>query len=180
MTGATREYYLKLNTIEELFAEPSGDPFDPESRYVSGIDEIAAKMRLSRRALRERSRLSIHLPEAAVPAETQSTAKAALDRYCGAKIAENQQVIAELRVLSAWESFTGVPIAVILVVLAALLSNVPWLQTVSWVLIAVLGIAVWVVLWDPVWNYVYAWRPNRLDERIFTNLRDAELEIVSE
>ena len=36
---------IQLQASAELFTEPEADPFNPQSRYLSGIDEIANQLR---------------------------------------------------------------------------------------------------------------------------------------
>ena len=171
---------LSLNTMEAFFAEPNADPFDPESRYISGIDEVVGQMRLKPRDLDDPSRLTIRLPETAVSPTTQSTLKAALERYCAAKIAENQQIIDELQISSRRQAISALVIVVILILLTIFLINfIPGLQAVSGAIASFVGIAVWVIFWDPIYNYVYAWRPNMLDIRVYKNLLATDLVVVS-
>jgi hypothetical protein len=67
-----------------------------------------------------------------------------------------------------------------LVLLTIFLVNaVPGLQAVSGAIAGFLGIAVWVIFWEPIYNSTYAWRPNRLDRRVFENLRAANLVVES-
>jgi hypothetical protein len=178
--SAQNEITLKLNSMEELFAEPAADPFDPQSRYLSGIDEVAGQLRLIPRNLNEQTQLTIALPATAVTPTTQSTLKAALDRYSTAQITANQQVIAELRIGSRRQSIYALIISVVLVIFTLLLlALIPKLNEYSGALAGFLGIAIWVIFWDPIYNYVYAWRPNRLDIRVFENLRQATLIVVN-
>ncbi len=180
MSETKIEIELSLNTVEAFFAEPDADPFDPESRYISGLDEVVGQMRLKPRDLDDPSRLTIRLPETAVTPDTQPTLKAALDRYCHAKITENQQTIDELRVGSRRQTISAFAIVVVLALLAiALLYFIPELQAVSGALIGFVGIAIWVILWDPIYNYVYAWRPNYLDIKVFENLLTTDLLVES-
>lgn len=170
------EVTLKLSSMEEFFAEPAADPFDPNSRYWSGIDEITHQLRLIPQELKKPTRLVVQLPPTAVTPATQPTLKAALDRYCAAQIIQNQQVINELRVGSYRETLSAIVIVVVLVLFTILLVNlIPELEQVSGALAGFVGIAVWVIFWDPIYNYVYAWRPNRLDIKVFENLQKAEL-----
>lgn len=180
MSETRIEIELSLNTMEAFFAEPDADPFDPDSRYISGIDEVVGQMRLKPRDLDDAFRLTIQLPETAVSPDTQSTLKAALDRYCHAKITENQQVIDELQISSRRQAISALVIVVILILLTIFLVNfVPGLQSVSGAIAGFVGIAIWVIFWDPIYNYVYAWRSNLLDIRICKNLLDTTLMIKS-
>ncbi|NJN54326.1 MAG: hypothetical protein HC804_05930 [Anaerolineae bacterium] len=167
---------LSLHSAEELFAEPAADPFDPESRYLSGIDEVAGQLRLRPRDLDEKTRLVIRLPQTAVTPDTASTLKAALDRYAAAQIALNRQAIEELRVGSRRQTISAfIIVAGLLLFTMLLLVAIPPLQDFSGALAGFVGIAIWVIFWDPIYNYVYAWRPNRVDILVYENLRDAEL-----
>ena len=178
MSKDNTEFRLELNSIDELFAEPAADPFDPQSRYVSGIDEVSAKLRLDRRALDEKLRLAIRLPQAAIRPDTQATVRAALDRYCAAAIASNEQTMNELRVGSRREMISALVISAAMILISTLVIYfIPELDPISGAIAGFVGIAVWVVIWDPVYNYVYAWRPNMLDIRTAQCLRDADLEI---
>ena len=167
-------------SIEPPAMSRFADPFDPESRYISGIDEVVGQMRLRPRDLDDPSRLTIRLPETAVSPTTQSTLKAALERYCAAKIAENQQIIDELQISSRRQAISALVIVVILILLTIFLINfIPGLQAVSGAIASFMGIAVWVIFWDPIYNYVYAWRPNMLDIRVYKNLLATDLVVVS-
>ena len=92
------EIHLSLKNIEELFSEPAADPFDKDSRYLSGIDEITGQLRLRRKDLNSKSRVYIRLIQEDLSSTAQSLFKEALHRYCAAKIVENQQSINEIRV----------------------------------------------------------------------------------
>ncbi len=176
MSNELIEIQLSLNEVEEFFAEPDADPFNPDSRYLSGIDEVMGQMRLRPRDLDNPSRLVIQMPQTAVTPDTQPTLKAALARYCTAKIAENQQVIDELRIGSRRQAISAVIIAIVLIVMTTLLIYlVPPLQAMSGAIAGFIGIAVWVIFWDPIYNYVYAWRSNYLDNRILRNLLTTDL-----
>ncbi|HRQ41422.1 MAG TPA: hypothetical protein PLD25_26175 [Chloroflexota bacterium] len=167
---------INLNSVEEMFAEPAADPFDPESRYLSGIDEVAGRLRLKPRELDNKTQLVVRLPQTAVATDTTTTLKAALDRYSAAQIAQNQQAIAEIRVGSRRQTISAFVIVVVLILLTIfLLVVIPPLQDFSGALAGFVGIAIWVIFWDPIYNYVYAWRPNRLDIKVFENLQKAEL-----
>ena len=169
---------LYLSSVQELFAEPAADPFDPNSRYQSGIDELIGKLRLRPSELDHQSRLFIQLPQAAYSTESQPTIRAALDRYCDAKISENEQTISEMRIGNRRMTI-GASIAGIALMLAALVivRIIPELQQVSGAIAGFIGIAVWVVLWDPIYNFFYAWRPNQMDIHILKNLRECDLRV---
>lgn len=176
MPGHNIEIQLTLLNLKDLFSEPSADPFDPDSRYLSGIDEIVGKMRLKQRALDKKSRLLIRLPQKALTPDSKSNLRDALNRYCAAKIAENQQAINELLISNRKQAVSALVIVAVIFVLTVFLVNIlPDLRVASGVIASFMGIAVWVIFWEPIYNYIYAWRPNQLDIRVFENLRATDL-----
>jgi hypothetical protein len=181
MSADTIEIQLTLNIMEDLFAEPASDPFNPDSRYISGIDEIVGQLRLRRHDLGKKLRLVVRLPQSTINSDTQSTLKAALDRYCTAKIIDNQQTIDELRITSGREAISAfIIVAILYLLILILVFAIPPLKAVSGMIASFTGIAVWVIFWEPINNYVYSWRPNRLDIRVFENLRTADLVVASQ
>jgi len=181
MSAEQIEIQLTLNDIEDLFAEPAADPFDPASRYISGIEEVMGQLRLRPGDLGHQTRLIIRLPQTAVTSDTPTAIKAALDRYCAAQIRQNQQEIDELRVGSRRQTISAFVIVAVLVLFTILLlTAVPPIQNFSGALAGFVGIAIWVIFWDPIYNYVYAWRPNQLDIKVSENLKNADLVIKGE
>lgn len=165
---------LQLNDVGALFAEPEADPFDPDSRYLSGMDEV--RNRLIVEKLDDPVRLTLVLPDTAVTPDTPSTLKAAIDRYCAARIAENQQPIEELRfygrrsLISAFVIVVALMAITVIVILLLQLNDAFSGMIAGWV-----GIAVWVIFWNPIDTYVYAWRPYRRERKVYESIQDAEL-----
>ena len=170
------EYFdvlLQLDDVGALFAEPEADPFDPNSRYLSGMDEV--RNRLIIEGMDDPVRLTIMLPDTAVIPDT-STLKAAIGRYCAAKIAENQQQIAELRVDGRRSLISGFIIVIVLMVLTIIVSLLLHLnQAFTGMLAGWVGIAIWVIFWNPIDTYVYAWRPYRREIKVYESIQNAEL-----
>lgn len=174
MSDDSRKYQLELNRADELFAEPEADPFDPNTRFQSGIDELIAQLRLHPRELGHTSHIGIRLPASEINADTKASIRAALERYCVANIELNRQIIADLRVSSGWYTISAILVSLALILFAGALVNVMPSQY-GGAIAGLVGIAIWVILWDPIYNYFYAWRPNRRDIRVLENLRNCEL-----
>lgn len=144
LSGHNIKIQLTLRNLKDLFSEPSADPFDPDSRFLSGIDEIVGKMRLRQRALDKKSRLLILLPQKALSPESKSNLRDALNRYCAAKIAENQQAINELRISNRQQAISALVIVAVIFVLTVFLVNIlPDFRVASGVIASFVGIAVW-------------------------------------
>ena len=80
-TGNVDEIKVRLNGIEELFSEPEADPFDPDSRYWTGLEELLEQMH----GLRSKERrVVIELPPETLKSDLQKKTEAGLRRYCRA------------------------------------------------------------------------------------------------
>ena len=165
---------LQLDGIDALFEEPEGNPFDPNSRYLSGMDEVRNYLIVQK--LDDPVRLTIVLPDTAVNADTTTMVKEAIDRYCMAKFAENQQQIKELRFGGRRSLISAFVIAVVLLVLTIVVTIFANLNdALSGMLAGWIGIAIWVIFWNPIDTYVYAWRPYRREIKIYEAIQQAEL-----
>jgi len=172
----TNEIRVNLQAVEELFAEPAADPFDPSSRYVSGVDELIEQLRAV--SLDYKTRVLIGLPANQITPDLEANTRGAMSRYCTAKIEENQREILELRRVGRRSILTGVVLVGVLMLFGALIASLAFLpETVRYVLVGWIPVAVWVVIWNPADLFFYAWRPYRRARRLYENLRDAELVI---
>jgi len=173
------EYHLKLKTIDELFGEPASDPWDPESRYVSGIDELANFLRLQR--LRYAAiRLTISLSDQATDDNLCTNTAHALQRYCDFQIADNHRQIEEARLDGRRALITSIPVLLIIVAIGLLIFWMPYLtDSVKSFLAAGLGVFTWVTLWNPADLMIYAWRPLLRDKRMYEKIREGELVLTS-
>jgi hypothetical protein len=178
MTDERNEIEIRLNTIEELFAEPAADPFDPQSRYQSGIEEIAGQLRLTRQLQAER--LVIRLPAEAMEPDLLAHTKAALGRYCAAKVRENQQAITEARYQGRRDFISSLIITGLVIAVTAVVVYFNILGPLSTALSYMVAIILWVVLWDPIWTYVYGWRPYQRERQLYENLKQAEVVIEAQ
>jgi hypothetical protein len=178
MSDERQEIEIALNKIEELFAEPAADPFDPQSRYQSGIDEIASQLRLRRH--RQPVRLAIRLPAEIIGPDLPVRTRAALERYCAAKVRENRQAIEETRHQGRRDFISSLIIGGVVIALSAVVVYFDLLGPLSTVLTYWVSLALWVVLWDPIWTFTYAWRPYLRERRLHEDLRNAELVIKAQ
>jgi hypothetical protein len=170
----SQEVRTELNTIDELFAEPAADPFDPQSRYVSGIDELVHQLIHSPRS-QEPLRVAISLPAAIEPGLKEQTQEA-LVRYSIAQVDAANRDLEWLRRRGKFSLITSVIIILVALLLAWLLGSlVPLPPPVQTFLISGFSVFSWVALWDPFNIYLYEWREPARNRRIFTRLLQAEL-----
>jgi hypothetical protein len=170
----TLQAHTRLNAYEELFAEPGADPFDPASRYQSGIDEIAAQLRWQR--LTHPARITITLPAESFEPGLEAKLKAALDRYCAYQIEANQRELDGLHHDGRGSLGIGVVVLTIILIIGGILFTTEILPpAIEYFVGSFLGIMSWVALWNPADIYLSQWRPYSREIRLHTCIQRAEL-----
>ena len=88
------EFTVRLEDLSQLFEAPELDPFVDQLRVTSGVEDMVAY--LSTRRLRKlpAATATLQLPRAVATPDAVATAKAAMQRYCDAQIAEAQRATA--------------------------------------------------------------------------------------
>lgn len=179
---ATGEIRLELNSIDQLFQDPVFDPFTPDSRSLSGIDELLNQMHeLSGRELEAMRRLAIALPAGAVAPGLDLEVKQALQRYCDEMIAQNERDLREVRRGGRRQ----LPYSLVVIVLGTgvvyLVSQLlgSWSTELTVFLSGALSILAWVALWQPFQAFIYDWIPYRRSIAILEHLRSMEVVIAT-
>lgn len=168
---------IQLKTIDELFAPPEANPFEPDSRYVAGIDELVQQ--LGKLRLRHKlAQVVLTLPAQAIEPGLKEKTQAALTRYADAQIEAAEVEIEQLRRRGRFSLISAI---VIIIVAIAIVSFLGWLNLFGGLLQSFLvgGLSVfsWVAVWDPFNIYLYEWRVPARNRRIFEQLRQAEVVI---
>jgi len=165
---------IQLQSIEALFAEPAADPFDPESRYLSGIDEIANQLRWAH--LPAPPRIVIALPAEELTLENQAKTRDAMQRYCAYQIESNTFELHSLRIEARRGMALSILYAVLFIVVGILIGMIPIIPDAIKVMVAsLMGIFCWAALWPAADLYLFGWKPFRRARRLYENLRQAEL-----
>ena len=117
---------VQLNTIEELFSAPEANPFEPNSRYVTGIDELFQQL-VQMRVRNKPTQLVITLPAQAIEPGIKEKTQAALARYTAAQIKAADVEIEQLRRRGRFSLISAVVIilgAIVIVLLVGQLARV--------------------------------------------------------
>lgn len=167
---------LTLNNIEELFAEPAADPWQLTARYRSGIDEIMAKLRT--RPLRGDTTIAIRLPPDALDNAPTAGLRAAVDRYCAARIAADEDEIEAINQEGRRDFIISIlVVAGLLAMIAIVLTTLGLEGPLASALVGWAGIASWAILWNPVDTYVWGRRGFKKDTGYCRKLMETELRI---
>ncbi len=168
---------LKLKEVHDLFAMPRHNAFQENYLPLSGIDQIAQEMKLTRP--REAIQVNIVLPEnAAQGSDLHAEVQAAIQRYCDHRLA-NLAVDLKARQVTVIRSLQiGVVILGISLALAAAISNAdflaPWLRTLLSNSVSIFGS---VALWSPADAFLFGMRPLYNEIRTYKAIRDINFEI---
>ena len=174
----TNTIKIDLNSLEELFGQPSADPFDPASRYISGIDEIVGQLKLFSVRRRREKHILITLPQQLSDAALQEKTWAALHRYCDARVEQSQRDLENVKRKGPRALAYSMVIITIGLTLSGLLLNSGILsETFRTLLSSGMTIFAWVALWEPAGIYLYEWIPLAGDKRLYQLLKKLELSV---
>jgi hypothetical protein len=174
----TKIINIHLNEASELFGEPDSDPFDPDSRYISGIDEITERLHQIKPSLRREQHILVSLPGEAITPPTHDQIRAAMQRYCDAKIAESQRELAKTRRRGPRALAYSLAILIIGMIVAMVVYNLEFLPDYARSLFSSgFTIFAWVALWEPAGIYLYEWIPLVRDKRLFQLVKGLEISI---
>ena len=175
------EFTVRLEDLSQLFEAPELDPFVEQLRVTSGVEDMVAY--LSTRRLRKlpAATATLQLPRAAATPDAVATAKAAMQRYCDAQIAEAQRATAT----NNFDGRTKLPVGLIAsVVMVGAMFILIWLlpdklKPLGAVLAPVVTIASWAAIWNPVETLLYENWEERRSIQMYTCLRNMEIKVSS-
>ncbi|NTU63100.1 MAG: hypothetical protein HGB05_06780, partial [Chloroflexi bacterium] len=116
----------------------------------------------------------------AITPELQAQTKAAVRRFCTAKIEDNRLTIRLSRVRSAIGLALVTIISVAVIIAALILFNTIFAaasDTVGVVVAASISVFVWVILWDPMEKLIFDWVTPAMENRNLRGIMDMDLVI---
>jgi hypothetical protein len=173
------EFTLDLNNIRELFEAPEFDPFVPQSRMTSGIEEITDYLSTRRMRKPPQIKATVRLPADQMTPDIGGETKAALGRYCEFELRRTRQSLAASRFEGRNKLPGGLVVAVTAVVITIIIFLLlpKYLDNALVVMTPVVTVIVWVSIWNPVETLLYDRWDDRRDLQIYTALQNMELQI---
>ena len=160
-----KDITLSLKTIEHLYTAPEVNPFsETEVELVGEPALVRVVKKLEPGFFRGggQIRLTILLPPDQITPDLPEQIKAAIQRFCQAKIADNQLQIKR----TLWSGLRALPLGLVFLGISMTLSamfNSQMLTFLSEGLNKLLGegfvVIGWIVLWNPVQSFVNDWTP---------------------
>jgi hypothetical protein len=176
----TQDIVLKLNTIGDLFNAPDVNPFAENEIDVLGEAALphAVRQMLARRIRHwHEARLVIQLPPDQITPDLQAQTRAAVRRFCTAKIEDNRLTIRLSRVRSAIGLAVVTIICVAVISAALILFNtlISPRSDAATIIAASISVFVWVVLWNPMDKLLFDWVSPALENRYLRGIMDMDL-----
>ena len=149
---------LHLDNLAQFFAVPEPDPFDPQARFATGLEQIISE--LKPKGLMRKVRTTIVLPADQIVPDAEARLREALTRYCLHHTRQNRQDLISLR----WQGIKALQNGILFLggclLLSALFERADmlpdWLRRFGSEGFLIAG---WVSLWHPIEILLYEWWP---------------------
>lgn len=183
---ASTEVIIEVDSVSQIFNSFDADPFSLHKEAALGeaaLDHVLTRLQLEPLRNWSNARLVVHLPADQVTPDLSERLSVALDRYCQARIEENN-----LQVRLSRRQHTIGMIAVTVLVLAViavayLLFTTVWAaasDTVKTLVVASISVFAWVILWDPLEALLFEWAAPARENRALAHIMDMQVVVLSQ
>jgi hypothetical protein len=173
------EITLHLDTMRDLFAQPTEDFFSQRANFVSGIELIKSQLRSAPAGLQAKA--TIFLPKKSIEPDSARKIADALQRYCQFKLWQNAYTMAAFR----REAFTALLIGIVFLAGGLLLSQ--FLDQITFLppffsafLSDGFNIAFWVILWRPVDFFLFELWPFWREKRLYRTIMHMQIAVCED
>lgn len=169
-------FLLRLQSIDQLFNGVDANPFSSSEQDILGqpaLESLLTQMQVHSRRDWSATPLTIALPPDQVTPDLQARTVQAIQRYCQARIDEN-----DLQVRLSRKQHTFGMVLVLVIALVATVIGYLLLSTLlagaSSVLQAIVAgavcVFVWVILWDPLEALLFDWAAPARENRVLRGI----------
>jgi hypothetical protein len=118
----------------------------------------------------------IALPAEELTPEKQAKTRQALQRFCAYQIESNRYELRSLRIEARRGMALSILYALLFILVGFLIGMLPIIPDAIKVMVAsLMGIFCWAALWPAADLYLFGWKPFHHAERLYENLKQAEL-----
>ena len=177
-----KEVTISLKTVDQLFIAPEVNPFSENEVELLGEPALMRVLKRTEpgffRRRRYKMRLTVLLPSDQITPDLPAQVDAAPQRYCQARIADNQLQIRRtiwsgLRASPFGLAFLGVSMGLSAMFGSQILTFIPeWLNSLLAEGFVVFG---WIALWNPVGAFLYDWVPFRRANQVYQYMMTMEI-----
>jgi hypothetical protein len=180
---------IAMRDLRHLFQDPEKDPFSPYEVEIMGESGLSRIVRLLSstsegslapfyRVGHKHKRIIVLLPHEAIQPDTAQKARDALSHYCELQIADNKKELYITRRQAGRLLTFGFGLLLVCMGLSLLFSSSKtpdalWAKTLA----EGFNIIGWVFLWHPFEAYMYDPIPITIESRIYSFLKQMEIEI---
>ena len=176
---------LEVETVGQIFNSSDANPFSEYEGAALGeaaLDHVLTRLQLQPLQDWENAQLVVRLPADQITPDLEPRLRAAIGRYCRARIEENDLQVR----LSRQQHTVGMVVVTVLVlaviVIAYLLFTRVWAgasDTVKTLVAASISVFAWVILWDPLEALLFDWAAPACENRALAHITDMHVVVQS-
>ena len=182
-TDKTKEFTVRLDSIDYLFIAPEVAPFSEKETELLGesaLMRVMKKMEPGFFRRRDKVHLNILLPPEKLTPSLPNQVDAALDRFCEARITDNKLRIRR----TIWVGLRSLPFGLIFLGISMALSAMFDSQALTFIperLNRLLGegfvVIGWIALWNPVGTFLYDWVPFWRENQVYRYMKTMDINL---
>jgi hypothetical protein len=167
---------LRVDAVDQIFNAPDVNPFgksDGELLGEAALDRLVLRLQVQKQGDLSGVPLVFALPADQITPDLEPQLAAAIQRYCAARIEDNQLEIRRSRLqhgfgLAVVFLVVLVVMVIVVLLLTTVLAGLP--QTVQGLITGALCVFTWVILWDPLEALLFDWVAPTRENRSFAKI----------
>lgn len=176
---------LDIDTVDQIFNSFDSNPFSELATAALGeaaLERVVTRLQYQPLQDWDNAQLVVRLPPDQITPDLQPRLSQAIDRYCQARIEQNELQVKLGRRQHAIGMVTVTVLVLVVMATAYLLFNTVWAgssQTVEYLVAASISVFAWVILWDPLEALIFDWAPPARENRALAHIMDMDVVVQS-
>ena len=174
---------LRVDSVDQIFNAPDANPFAAGEGNILGeaaLDRLLLQQQVQPRRDLASLPLVVALPADQITPDLEPQLAAAIQRYCAARIEDNQLQIRHSRLQHSvgLAIVFGVVVVAILLVLLLAATVLAGISALAQGMIAgALCVFAWVILWDPLEALLFEWVEPARENRVFAQIQQMRVTV---
>jgi hypothetical protein len=176
---------LEVETVDQIFNSFDANPFSELATAALGeaaLERVVTRLQYQPLKDWDNAQLLVCLPPDQVTPDLQQRLSLAIDRYCQARIEQNDLQVKLGRRQHAIGMIAVTVLVLAVMAIAYLLFNTVWAgasDTVVYLVAGSISVFAWVILWDPLEALVFDWAPPARENRALAHIMDMDVVVQS-
>ena len=176
---------LDIDTVDQIVNSFDSNPFSELATAALGeaaLERVVTRLQYQPLQDWDNAQLVVRLPPDQITPDLQPRLSQAIDRYCQARIEQNELQVKLGRRQHAIGMVTVTVLVLVVMATAYLLFNTVWAgssQTVEYLVAASISVFAWVILWDPLEALIFDWAPPARENRALAHIMDMDVVVQS-